>query len=133
MLHHHLHPHPVPIAYPLGVAWSASARLVRALRTSNPAVFVTSGHSHRNRARVQSGVPITEVGSVKDYPGVWAGYALHEGGVRQVVRRVADPGCVPFLERTALALRGLWGRWTPGRIDDRCVVHRWPGHSIRSS
>ncbi|HEX7097226.1 MAG TPA: metallophosphoesterase [Acidimicrobiales bacterium] len=125
MLHHHLEQYPVPVAYPFGVAHRGATRLLRALRDVKRELFVTSGHSHRNRARVQHGVHITEVGSVKDYPGVWAGYVVHEGGIRQVVRRITAPDCVPFIERTAQALYGAWGRWTPGRLDDRCLVHRW--------
>jgi 3',5'-cyclic AMP phosphodiesterase CpdA len=126
MVHHHLEGAPVPIGYPIGVPRGSAGRFVRALRDANPAIFITSGHSHRNRARTLHGVPVTQVGSVKDYPGVWAGYAIHEGGVRQVVRRVAAPDCLAWTERTAEALHGLWGRWTRGRLADRCLVHVWP-------
>jgi 3',5'-cyclic AMP phosphodiesterase CpdA len=126
MLHHHLQPWPVPTAYPLGVPSGDAARFLRDLQAANPALFVTSGHSHRHHARTKHGVPITQVGSVKDYPGVWAGYAIHEGGIRQVVRRIAEPDCLDWNERTAAALRGLWGRWTEGRLAHRCLTHAWP-------
>jgi Icc protein len=126
MLHHHLEPRLVPMAYPVGVPARAANRFLDDLREAAPALFVTSGHSHRHRARIQHGVPITQVGAVKDYPGVWAGYAIHEGGIRQVVRRVASPDCLAFTERTAKAMWGAWGRWTPGRLTDRCLSHNWP-------
>jgi 3',5'-cyclic-AMP phosphodiesterase len=126
MLHHHLQPWPVPTAYPFGVPARAAGRFLDDLQAANPAIFVTSGHSHRNRARVRRGVPLTQVGSVKDFPGVWAGYAIHEGGIRQVVRRIAEPDCLEWNERTAGAMWGAWGRWTPGRLPDRCLTHVWP-------
>ena len=106
----------VPTAYPFGVPSRGGGRFLHDLQEANPAVFVTSGHSHRNRARVRRGVPLTQVGSVKDFPGVWAGYAIHEGGIRQVVRRIAEPDCLAWNERTAGAMWGVWGRWTPGRL-----------------
>jgi hypothetical protein len=43
---------------------------------------------------------VTEVGSPKDYPGTWAGYVVHEGGIRQVVRRVAAPEVIRWTEST---------------------------------
>jgi Icc protein len=128
MLHHHLEPWPLPIAYPFGVPSRHAAQFLRDLSEANPALFLTSGHTHRNRARSQQGIPLTQVGSVKDYPGVWAGYAIHEGGIRQVVRRVASPDCLEWNERTAAAIWGIWGRWTPGRLADRCLTHAWPAH-----
>jgi 3',5'-cyclic AMP phosphodiesterase CpdA len=133
MLHHHLEPHRIPIAYPFGVPARPANAFLDELRDAAPALFVTSGHSHRNRARIQHGVPITQVGSVKDYPGVWAGYAIHEGGIRQVVRRVAEPTCIEWTERTAAAMAGIWGRWTPGRLGGRCLTHVWPSQTSRSS
>ena len=57
---------------------------------------------------------------------MWAGYAIHEGGIRQVVRRIAEPDCLAWNERTASSLGGLWGRWTPGKLADRCLTHPWP-------
>jgi Icc protein len=125
MLHHHLQPWPIPTAYPFGVPSGPAGRFLRDLRGANPAVFVTSGHSHRHHAYRRHGVTLTQVGSVKDYPGVWAGYVIHEGGIRQVVRRIADPDCLAWNQRTARAIWGLWGHWTPGRLSDRCLTHHW--------
>jgi hypothetical protein len=71
-------------------------------------------------------VLVTEVGSVKDHPGTWAGYVVHEGGIRQVVRRVMAPDVLGWTEATKRALFGVWGRWSPGSLDDRCISHPWP-------
>ena len=96
-----------------------------ALLEVNPDLAVSSGHTHRNRARHHHTALITEVGSAKDHPGVWAGYAVHRDGIRQVVRRVADPSCLAWTDRTHAAVAGIWGRWSPGRLADRCITHRW--------
>ena len=37
-------------------------------------------------------MPIVEVACVKDYPGAWAEYRVHEGGYTQLVRRITSPG-----------------------------------------
>ena len=66
-----------------------------------------------------------ETGSPKDYPGTWTGYVVHEGGVRQVVRRVAEPDCIRWTEHTRQLAFGAWGRWSPGSLADRCFVHAW--------
>lgn len=123
--HHHLEPRPVPCFWPLGIRRFDTAALLREMAEANPDLLISSGHTHRTRARYEAGVAITEVGSTKDYPGVWAGYAIHRSGVRQVVRRVAEPTCVTWTERTHAVVAGLWGRWSPGRLDDRSFTHRW--------
>ncbi|MFQ5558939.1 MAG: hypothetical protein ACE5GB_15715, partial [Acidimicrobiales bacterium] len=66
-------------------------------------------------------------GSTKDHPGVWAGYEIHAEGVHQTVRRVAEPACLEWTERTAAVVGGIWGRWAPGELGDRSVTHRWTG------
>ena len=63
---------------------------------------------------------IVTTGSPKDYPGAWTGYAVHEGGVRQVVRRVAAPDCMARTERTGRALAGGWALTSPGMRSHRC-------------
>jgi predicted phosphodiesterase len=126
VLHHHLHRWPVPTTFPLGVPAGQGHALLRDLARANPAVLVTSGHSHRHRRRSVAGLTVTEVGSTKDYPGVWAGYAIHEGGLRQAVRRVGEPSVVRFTEATRAVMFGLWRWWTPGRLSDRCFSLAWP-------
>ena len=117
---------PVPTYLPVGIA--ATSRGASSTGPSPPTrpLFVTSGHTHRNRRRTHGAAVITEVGSPKDYPGVWAGYVVHEGGIRQVVRRVAAPDVLAWTDRSADAAHGLWGAWSPGHLDDRCFTHTWP-------
>jgi 3',5'-cyclic-AMP phosphodiesterase len=125
-LHHQLMPLPVPTYWPPGIPAPQSTRFVRRLAAVNPASIVTSGHTHRHRSRIQDGVLVTEVGSPKDFPGTWAGYVVHDGGIRQVVRRVADPDILRWTDHSARAALTLWSRWSPGSLADRCVNHRWP-------
>jgi len=119
-LHHQLHARPVLTHWPPGVLLTRP--FLRDLATANPSTLVTSGHTHRHRARRVGPLLVTEVGSPKDYPGTWAGYVVHEGGIRQVVRRTTDPEVIRWTEETKRALFGIWGRWSPGRLEDRCVT-----------
>ncbi len=125
-LHHQLMTTPVPTYIPVGIDRDQSRALLDRLVAANPAVFVTSGHTHRHRRRRHGSAVITEVGSPKDFPGTWAGYVVHEGGIRQVVRRIARPDVLRWTERSASAALGLWSRWSPGTLDDRCFAHTWP-------
>ena len=70
---------------------------------------ITSGHTHRHRRWAHAGVTTTQVGSISDHPGVWAGYVVHESGMRQVVRRIAQPDVLPWSERARDAALGAWG------------------------
>ncbi len=115
----------VTTIWPPGILGLDGWRLLRAVSSSHPDTLLTAGHTHRNRRRAYRRVPITEVGSPKDYPGVWAGYAVHEGGIRQVVRRVADPQVLAWTERTSGALMGWWRYWSRGTLDARCFSHTW--------
>ncbi len=125
-VHHQLLTLPVPHHPPPGIPAVQSRRFLDRLQAANPAAFVTSGHTHRHRRRTHGTVVLTEVGSPKDFPGTWAGYVVHEGGIRQVVRRVAAPDILAWTDRTAAAALGAWGRWSPGTLDARCFTHVWP-------
>ena len=125
-LHHNLQTHRFPTFFPPGIAGHHARRFLDRLADVAPASVTVSGHTHRNRRREHRGIPVIEVGAPKDYPGVWSGYAVHEGGIRQVSYRVDEPSCLQWTERTRWAALGLWGRWSPGVIDDRCFTHRWP-------
>lgn len=129
LTHHQPQVAPIPLHFPPGINSITAGRFARTLARANPATMGSSGHTHRNRRRTVAGIPWTEVGSTKDHPGVWAGYVVHEGGIRQVVRRVVDPGCLDWLDHTRHAAGGLWGWWSPGHLDDRCFTHRWPARS----
>ncbi len=124
-IHQQLQPTRLPRQWPIGIAAPASTDFLSRLDQLSRPVTVTSGHTHRNRSRTHGDVLVTEVGSTKDWPGVWAGYAVHEGGIRQVVRRIAAPAAISWTEYSRGALRGLWGMWSPGRLDERCISHAW--------
>jgi 3',5'-cyclic-AMP phosphodiesterase len=123
--HHQPQEWVVPTYMPLGSPARAARRFLRAARAANPTLLGASGHTHRHRRRRIEGVEWAETGSPKDYPGTWTGYVVHEGGVRQVVRRVARPDCIRWTERTRQIAFGAWGRWSPGSLADRCFVHPW--------
>jgi Icc protein len=125
VLHHPLTDRKRLTPYPPGVPVDQSRRLGLTLTRANPDTVILAGHRHRTRRRTIAGLDVSEIGSTKDYPGVWAGYAVHEGGIRQVVRRVADPVALAWTESTGGALGGLWSRWSPGRLDDRCWTRTW--------
>jgi predicted phosphodiesterase len=126
LLHHQPQRWRWPTEYPPGIEGRQARAFLDDLAAANPASFVASGHTHRHRRRRHGPIEIVEVGSTKDYPGTWTGYAVHEGGIRQVVRRIAAPDVMAWTETTATAMGGVWGRWSPGRRDDRCFTHRWP-------
>jgi 3',5'-cyclic-AMP phosphodiesterase len=128
-LHHYLHRFGVPLSYPPGIAGAGADALLDALAEANSATLVSSGHSHRNRRRTVGPLVVTQVGATMHYPGVWAGYAVHEGGIRQVVRRVAEPSAIAWTERTAHALLGGWRLWATGLRSHRCFSHPWPARA----
>ncbi|MDQ1419919.1 MAG: 3,5-cyclic-AMP phosphodiesterase [Acidimicrobiaceae bacterium] len=126
VLHHQPQRWAWPTEYPPGIAGHQAQAFLDELAAANPASFVASGHTHRHRRRRHGPIEVVEVGSTKDYPGTWTGYAVHEGGIRQVVRRIAAPDVIAWTETTARAIGGVWGRWSPGRRDERCFTHHWP-------
>lgn len=125
VLHQHLQPHVVSEGWPVGIGHRESVALLDDLGRAHPHVVVTSGHSHRNRRWGRAGVVVTQVGSTKDYPGVWAGYQVFEGGLRQTVWRVSDPDCLAWTDHSRTAAFGLWEHASPGRLDARCFNVAW--------
>lgn len=89
-------------------------------------VAYTAGHTHRHRRRIlPSGVPTIEVGCVKDFPGSWAEYRVHEGGILQVVHRISTPEALGWSERCRHLYRdfGLdYATYALGGLDDRCFA-----------
>ena len=84
-----------------------------------------AGHTHRNRVRrfaAARSVPIVEVACVKDYPGAWAEYRIHEGGYTQLVRRIDTPDAMDWTERTRGMFAGLYRDYALGGISDRCFT-----------
>ncbi len=125
VVHHQPMASTVPLHLPRGIPAVVANPILRRLRQANPRVVGTSGHTHRHRQRLVAGVPWFETGSPKDYPGTWTGYVVHEGGIRQVTRRVTAPDCIAWTEATRGAAFGAWGRWSPGRLGDRCFTIGW--------
>ena len=87
-------------------------------------VAYTAGHTHRHRVRLAGGrVPSIEVGCVKDFPGTWAEYRVHDGGILQVVHRISTPAALAWSEqcRTLYSDFGLdYAHYALGTLADRC-------------
>lgn len=124
-LHHQIMTTRVPYYLPVGIPKEEGRRFLDALGAAQPRSLVTSGHTHRNRARRHGPLVVTEVGAPKDHPGVWATYELYEGGIVQTVRRIAEPRALDWSERAGTTVGNLWGQWSPGRRSHRCLVHAW--------
>jgi len=112
--------------YPAGIPADEAGPLLDGVAAANPSTMVSCGHSHRHRFHHHGPLIVTEIGATMHYPGTWAGYAVHEGGIRQVVRRVAAPEAIEWTEYTGRALFGAWRLWAPGRRTHRCFTHSWP-------
>ena len=87
-----------------------------------------AGHTHRNRVRrfeAARGVPIVEIACVKDYPGVWAEYRIHEGGYTQLARRIATPAAMAWTEQTRSMFGGLYRDYALGAPSDRSFTRLW--------
>jgi predicted phosphodiesterase len=85
-----------------------------------------AGHTHRNRVRrfeQARRVPIVEIACVKDYPGAWAEYRVHEGGYTQLVRRIGRPDAMAWTEKTRQMFAGLYRDYALGSLADRCFTH----------
>ncbi len=120
-LHHQLQPGRIPRHWPVGVTAPSSLDFLDELDRLAVPTILSSGHTHRNRSRQFGGVLTTEVASTKDWPGVWAGYRVHEDCIMQVVRRVAAKDAIAWTEYSGGALIGLWARWAPGPMTQRCL------------
>jgi hypothetical protein len=127
-LHHPPERHRLPTVYPPGLPFDDAQAFLKALAEAKPGTLVTCGHRHRNRRYDLGPVVVSEVGSTKDYPGVWAGYKVFEGGLLQTVRRISRPDVISWTEATRRAMNGQWGRWSPGRLADRCFTIDWPNY-----
>ncbi len=126
VLHHHLLQLPFSTYWPPGIGSPEAGRFIAALAEATPAAVVASGHTHRHRMRRVGNLVVAETGSPKDHPGTWTGYVVHEGGIRQVVRRVSRPDCMVWTEYCRRAAGGAWGLWSPGTLSQRCFRLDWP-------
>lgn len=122
--HHNIQRTPIAWFWPPGISSTNAMPVVSAISEANARLFLSSGHTHRNRlhwlGKSQS-IPYTEVSSTSDYPGVWAGYEVSASTIRQTIRRIAAPEAIEWTERTRSVLGGIWPRWSQGRLHDRCV------------
>ena len=60
---------------------------------------------------------------MKDYPGAWAEYRVHEGGYTQLVRRIATPAAMAWTEQTRSMFAGLYRDYALGAAE-RSLLHR---------
>ncbi|HVT76526.1 MAG TPA: hypothetical protein VHD87_05810, partial [Acidimicrobiales bacterium] len=84
-----------------------------------------AGHTHRNRVRLipaTDQVPWVEVSATKDFPGAWAEYRVFEGGILQVMHRIASSEALEWTERTRAMFGGLYPQYSFGEMKDRCFV-----------
>ena len=108
------------------------------LAARHPSVVAyAAGHTHRHRVRrmTLSGVPSIEIGCTKDFPGTWAEYRVHDGGIMQVVHRISSPEALAWSEscRNLYADFGVdYESYALGTLADRCFTlplglpHRLP-------
>ena len=123
--HHQAQRFRVPTYWPHGIPAPDARTFAQALVAANPQALASSGHTHRCRLRNIGGLPWSEVAATNHFPGVWAGYRVHEGGIMQVVRRTADPDTLAWSEHTRDMLGGVWALWATGTISDRCFTLDW--------
>ena len=121
-IHHHPQRFRWKTFLPAGIPGPEARSFLNDLAAAHPDTLVTTGHTHRHRRHDRWPVVVTEIGSTKDYPGAWAGYVVHEGGIRQVVRRITETSCIRWTEWTRRAALGAWGHWSPGTLDQRCFT-----------
>ncbi len=125
VVHQQLQEHNTTRYRPPGIRGNEAKPFLDRLAAASQQVLFTSGHTHRNRLRTHGPVIISEVASTHHWPGVWAGYTIHDGGIRQVVRRIATPDVVSWHEYTKNAVMSVWGRYATGNLDERCFSHTW--------
>jgi Icc protein len=108
-----------------GINPDDSERLVDVVARRPSIVAYAAGHTHRNRVRrfaATGDLPWIEVSSVKDFPGAWAEYRVHEGGVLQVVHRVSAPEALAWTDRTRAMFGGFYPQYSFGGLDHRCFL-----------
>lgn len=111
-----------PEAY-FGINPDDSERLVDVVARRPRIVGYFAGHTHRNRVRrfpATGDVPWVEVACVKDFPGAWAEYRVHEGGILQVFRRISAPDALAWSHKTRDMYGGLYEMYAFGTLADRC-------------
>ena len=108
-----------------GIDLDASAALLATVARRPALRGYFAGHTHRNRVRrfaPTGDVPWVEVACVKDYPGAWAEYRVHEGGILQIVHRISSPEALAWTEQTRHMYAGLYHDYAFGSLVDRCFL-----------
>ncbi len=111
--------------YYFGINPDDSERLVALVRRRPSIIGYFAGHTHRNRRQTfgETGdVPWVEVASVKDFPGSWAEYRVHDGGVVQIHHRISTPEALDWSDRTRAMFDGAYPLYSFGDLDDRCFA-----------
>lgn len=111
-----------------GINPDDSEALIRVVAARDAIAGYFAGHTHRNRVRrfeEARGVPFVEVACVKDYPGSWAEYRIHEGGYTQIHRRIADEQCTAWTEETRGMFAGAYRDYALGDLESRCFTQRF--------
>lgn len=90
-------------------------------------IAYTAGHTHRHRVRTmpRAHIPTVEIGCVKDFPGTWAEYRVHEGGVMQVVHRISSPDALSWSNRCRHLYSDFgtdYQTYAMGTLQERCFV-----------
>ncbi len=123
--HHYPQRFNITNEFPPGIPSHNARPLLDGLDRTASRSIVACGHTHRHHRRHYKSLLITEIGSTKDYPGVWAGYVVYEGGIVQTVHRVAEPSARAWTDRTGKTLLGAWQWWSPGLRSHRCWSWSW--------
>jgi 3',5'-cyclic AMP phosphodiesterase CpdA len=109
-----------------GLHPDASDALAAVVARRSAILAYTAGHTHRHRVRAMScGVPSIEIGCVKDFPGTWAEYRVHEGGIMQVVHRISSPEALAWSERCRFLYRDFgidYQSYAMGTLEERCFT-----------
>ncbi len=120
--HHPVYDH---ASFTAGIDPEDSDRLVEVFARRPALAGYFAGHTHRNLVRrlpATGDLPWAEVGATKDYPGVWAEYRIHEGGIMQVVHRISSPEALSWTDRTREMFGGLYPSYSFGSLADRCFL-----------
>jgi 3',5'-cyclic-AMP phosphodiesterase len=111
-----------------GINPDDSERLVALVARRPRIVAYAAGHTHRNRVRrtpATASVPYIEVACVKDFPGSWAEYRVHEGGIMQVHHRISTPSALRWSERCRHLYADFgvdYEAYALGGLEDRCFT-----------
>jgi 3',5'-cyclic AMP phosphodiesterase CpdA len=108
-----------------GINPDDSERLCDVIARNEAIAGYFAGHTHRTRSRhfpQARNIPIVEIACVKDYPGAWAEYRIHEGGYVQLARRITAPDAMTWTEKTRGMFAGLYRDYALGELDSRCFT-----------